>query len=51
LGNSNFLTSRGIQTQSLNAEGERLRGDGATVINIAVDGKLAGLSSRRRRMP
>ncbi len=24
-------------------QGERLRGDGATVINIAVDGKLAGL--------
>jgi Cu+-exporting ATPase len=43
LGNSNFLTSRGIQTQSLNAEGERMRSDGATVINIAVDGKLAGL--------
>jgi Cu+-exporting ATPase len=43
LGNSNFLASLGIETQSLNEEGERLRGDGATVINIAVDGKLAGL--------
>jgi P-type Cu+ transporter len=43
LGNSNFLTSLGIETRSLNEEGERLRGDGATVINIAVDGKLAGL--------
>ena len=43
LGNSNFLTSLGIETQSLNAQAERLRGDGATVINIAVDGKLAGL--------
>jgi P-type Cu+ transporter len=43
LGNSNFLTSLGIETQSLNAQGERLRGDGATVINIAIDGKLAGL--------
>jgi P-type Cu+ transporter len=43
LGNSDFLTSLGIQTQSLNDEGERLRGDGTTVINIAVDGKLAGL--------
>ena len=43
LGNSNFLTSLGIQTQSLNDESERLRGDGATVINIAVDGRLAGL--------
>src|SRR5437868_6722279 len=43
LGNSNFLTSLGVETALLNADGERLRGDGATVINIAVDGKLAGL--------
>jgi Cu+-exporting ATPase len=43
LGNSNFLTSLGIETQFLNEQGERLRGDGATVINIAVDGKFAGL--------
>ena len=43
LGNSNFLTSLGVETQSLHAEGERQRGDGATVINIAIDGKLAGL--------
>jgi len=43
LGNSSFLTSRGIETGLLNAQAERLRGDGATVINIAVDGKLAGL--------
>src|SRR5579863_2729805 len=43
LGNSKYLSSLGIETQSLNEQGERLRGDGATVINIAVDGKLAGL--------
>ena len=43
LGNSNFLTSLGIETQPLNEQSEQLRGDGATVINIAVDGKLAGL--------
>jgi Cu+-exporting ATPase len=43
LGNSNFLASLGIETQSLNEQGERLRGDGATVINVAVDGRLAGL--------
>jgi Cu+-exporting ATPase len=43
LGNANFLASRGVETQPLSAEGERLRGDGATVINIAVDGRLAGL--------
>jgi P-type Cu+ transporter len=43
LGNANFLQSLGIDAQSLNNQGERLRGDGATVINMAVDGKLAGL--------
>jgi Cu+-exporting ATPase len=43
LGNSNFLASQGIDTQSLNAPAEHLRGDGATVINIAIDGQLAGL--------
>ena len=43
LGNASFLQSLGIDAQSLNDQGERLRGDGATVINMAVDGKLAGL--------
>ena len=43
LGNSNFLTSLGIESRLLSEQGERLRGDGATVINVAVDGKLAGL--------
>jgi P-type Cu+ transporter len=43
LGNATFLASLGIETQPLNEQGERLRGDGATVINVAVDGKLAGL--------
>jgi len=43
LGNSKFFTSLGIETQPLDAQGERLRQDGATVINIAVDGRLAGL--------
>jgi Cu+-exporting ATPase len=43
LGNSKFLASLGVDTHSLDAEGERLRADGATVINIAIDGKLAGL--------
>ena len=32
-----------IETQPLHEQSERLRGDGATVIYIAVDGKLAGL--------
>jgi P-type Cu+ transporter len=43
LGNSNFLTSLGIETESLSEQSEHLRGDGATVIGIAVDGRLAGL--------
>ena len=43
LGNSKFLASAGIETSSLNEQGERLRGEGATVINMAIDGKLAGL--------
>jgi P-type Cu+ transporter len=43
LGNSKFLASIGIETQSLEAESERLRQDGATVIDIAIDGQLAGL--------
>ncbi|MCK1739955.1 heavy metal translocating P-type ATPase [Bradyrhizobium sp. 139] len=43
LGNAKYLTSIGIDTKALDAEAERLRGDGATVINVAVDGALAGL--------
>ncbi|MBR0971916.1 heavy metal translocating P-type ATPase [Bradyrhizobium japonicum] len=43
LGNARYLTSIGIDTKALDAEAERLRGDGATVINMAVDGRLAGL--------
>ncbi|MET0971279.1 MAG: heavy metal translocating P-type ATPase, partial [Tardiphaga sp.] len=43
LGNANFLASPGVETRPLHEQGERLRGDGATVINIAVDGRLAGL--------
>ncbi|WP_063685635.1 heavy metal translocating P-type ATPase [Bradyrhizobium stylosanthis] len=43
LGNARYLTSIGIDTGALDAEAERLRGDGATVINMAVDGGLAGL--------
>jgi Cu+-exporting ATPase len=43
LGNSRYLASLCIETASLDAEAERLREDGATVINMAIDGKLAGL--------
>lgn len=43
LGNASFLKSLGIETQTLDRQAEKLRGDGATVINIAIDGKLAGI--------
>jgi P-type Cu+ transporter len=43
LGNSSFLKSAGIDSEPLDEHAERLREDGATVINIAVDGRLAGL--------
>jgi Cu+-exporting ATPase len=43
LGNSRYFSSIGIETSSLDAESERRRTGGATVINIAIDGKLAGL--------
>ena len=43
LGNAAYLKSLGIETQTLEPQAEILRGEGATVINIALDGKLAGL--------
>jgi Cu+-exporting ATPase len=43
LGNAAFLKSLGIETAALEAEAEQMRNDGATVIDIAVDGRLAGL--------
>lgn len=43
LGNARYLASIGIDTTALDTEAERLRSDGATVINMAVDGALAGL--------
>jgi P-type Cu+ transporter len=43
LGNSKYFASLGVETASLDADGERLRQEGATVVNIAVDDRLAGL--------
>jgi Cu+-exporting ATPase len=43
LGNARYFASIGIDTKALDTEAERLRGDGATVINMAVDGANAGL--------
>jgi len=43
LGNAPFLASLGIATDALSTEGDRLRGEGATVIAMAVDTKIAAL--------
>ena len=43
IGNSGYLSSLGIETDALDHEAEQLRTDGATVVNIAIDGKPAGL--------
>jgi P-type Cu+ transporter len=43
LGNARFLAELNIDTSALSAEAERLRGDGATAIFLAVTGKLAGV--------
>ena len=43
LGNAAFLRSQGVDTSALESEAERQRGEGATVINMAVDGRLAGI--------
>jgi P-type Cu+ transporter len=43
LGNATYFASIGIATAALHDKAERLRVDGATVINVAIDGQLAGL--------
>ena len=43
LGSANFLSERAVDTSVLRHEADRLRGDGATVVFLAVDAKLAGL--------
>jgi Cu+-exporting ATPase len=43
LGNAKFLAELSIDTAPLNAEAERLRGDGATAVFLAVNGKPAGI--------
>jgi Cu+-exporting ATPase len=43
LGNAKFFAELGIALDSLHGEAERLRGDGATVVYVAFDGKFAGL--------
>ncbi len=43
LGNAKFLAEIGVKTISLETDADRLRRDGATVIFLAVDGKIAGI--------
>jgi Cu+-exporting ATPase len=43
LGNAQMLAELGVATTTLEGEADRLRRDGATVIFLAVDGKVAGL--------
>ena len=43
LGNARFLSELNVDTSALSAEAERLRGDGATAIFLAVNGKPAGV--------
>jgi P-type Cu+ transporter len=43
IGNAKMLADSGIATTSVDAEAERLRGDGATAVFVAVDGKAAGV--------
>src|SRR5581483_3834875 len=43
IGNSGYLSALGIETASLDREAERLRIEAATVVHVAIEGKLAGL--------
>jgi P-type Cu+ transporter len=43
LGNAEFFAELGLATGPMHGEAERLRRDGATVVFIAIDGRLAGL--------
>jgi Cu+-exporting ATPase len=42
IGTQEFLAERGVDARSIAAEAEPLRRDGATVIFVAIDGKVAG---------
>ena len=43
IGNRKIIDDAGIDTSSLDADAEKLRGDGATAVYVAVDGKAAGI--------
>jgi Cu+-exporting ATPase len=43
IGNAKIFADSGISIAALDAEAERLRGDGATAVFVAIDGKAAGV--------
>ena len=43
LGNTALMQQEGVATDAFKADGERLRGEGASVMHLAVDGRLAGI--------
>ncbi|MFZ5689642.1 MAG: heavy metal translocating P-type ATPase [Pseudomonadota bacterium] len=43
IGQATFLAELSVATESLQPDADRLRGDGATVVFVAVGGRLAGL--------
>ena len=43
LGNTALMQQEGVAIDAIKADGERLRGDGASVMHLAVDGQLAGI--------
>jgi Cu+-exporting ATPase len=43
LGSSDFLTAQGVDVTGLAGQADNLRGDGATVVHVGVDGQPAGL--------
>nr|WP_223283299.1 copper-translocating P-type ATPase [Achromobacter xylosoxidans] len=43
LGNTALMEQEGVQVDALRADGERLRGEGASIMHLAVDGQFAGI--------
>lgn len=43
LGNTALMEQEGVSVAALQADGERLRGEGASIMHLAVDGHFAGI--------
>ncbi|WP_424239675.1 copper-transporting P-type ATPase [Achromobacter sp.] len=43
LGNTTLMEQEGVRVDALRADGERLRGEGASIMHLAVDGQFAGI--------